>query len=320
MQGFTFDTICAIAFGHSPNAVESCFRGAKPEFLVAFDDLQQIGSERCFKPWWKITRFLQWGDEPRFTKATKIVDDYVGDIIRDRRSSGEYSAKGDLLSLYIQHARATNAPHLESTDYLRDVVVNFMIAGRDTTACTMTTMWRYFAENPRVVEKLRAEFSNVETPDWDAMRDSKYGQCVFNEALRMLPPVSVDFRIAQRDDVLPSGFIVKAGTRVGISNISIGRNPKYFEDPDAFKPERWFLNEDGTRVRVRPDEYMFPVFWAGPRLCLGKDMAAFEAKIVAYAVLTAPFDVVVQDGYDRAYQNGLVAFLKHGAPCKIVSR
>ena len=62
------------------------------------------------------------------------------------------------------------------------------------------------------------------------------------------------------------------------------RDPQNFEDPDTFKPERWLRPDPKTgefaRVR-RPDEYLLPVFWAGARLCLGKDMARFEVIMVA---------------------------------------
>lgn len=84
--------------------------------------------------------------------------------------------------------------------------------------------------------------------------------------------VGDDFRICIQDDVLPSGLPVKSGSRVGVCNVAIGRDPFLWANPDSFDPERWMKYDDkGLAQPVRRvDEYVHPIFFAGRRLCLGK--------------------------------------------------
>ena len=97
---------------------------------------------------------------------------------------------------------------------------------------------------------------------WDQLRELRYCGAVFNETLRMYPPVAIDGRVALQDDILPSGIRVEAGQRVSMANSAIGRDVNLWQDADSFTPERWLQENKPTR---RPDEYVFPVFWGGPR-------------------------------------------------------
>lgn len=106
--------------------------------------------------------------------------------------------------------------------------------------------------------------------DYDSLNDARHLNACITETLRLNPPVGVDARVCVKDDQLPSGVKVKAGTVAFAPIYAIGRNPKYFENPDSFQPERW-LGDDGS-VDF-PSEYKMPIFWGGPRICLGKDAA-----------------------------------------------
>lgn len=95
----------------------------------------------------------------------------------------------------------------------------------------------------------------------------------------MYPPVGTDFRICIEDDVLPTGRQVSAGMLMLSPTYAIGRNPELFEDPDEFKPNRWLSGDKVDFV----SEYTMPIFWGGPRICLGKEAARLELKIVLAA-------------------------------------
>jgi cytochrome P450 len=118
-----------------------------------------------------------------------------------------------------------------------------------------------------MLEELDAIVGRGNPVTWDHIRELRYCGAVFNETLRMYPPVGGDSRTAFKDDILPSGIRLEAGQRVSIPNAAIGRDPHLWEKPESFIPERWLQEGKPTR---RPDEYILPVFWAGPRLCLGK--------------------------------------------------
>jgi len=328
-QCAVFDAFCEIAFGVFPNATESAIEGVKPAFLVSFDYCQNVASERVARSPldWQIARLIGsvtgTGKEGRFIKHMKVIDDYVYKIINERLYEKDISSRTDLLSLYIQHSR-NQGEQFTLTDF-RDIIVNFMIAGRDTTSCTLTYAMKFLGENPQCVARLREEglcelgktdpSSNI---SWEASKSIPYTDAVVNEVLRMAPPVGDDFRICVSDDVLPSGLRIRDGTRVALCNVAIGRDPFLWSNPETFDPERWMkYDEEGTALPVRRvDELVHPIFFAGRRLCLGKDMARFEA-IVFMSKILSRFDISVIPNQDTTMVMGPVIFMRNGLRCRL---
>jgi cytochrome P450 len=129
-------------------------------------------------------------------------------------------------------------------------------------------------ENPEAEQRLLDEavlplsrVSNCVT--WDESRTVPFADAVFNEVLRMAPPVGDDIRICVGDDVWPSGVKVRDGTRILIPNIAIGRDPFLWEDAEKFNPERWMsYDEAGIAQPVkRMDEYVYPVYASMINVC-----------------------------------------------------
>ena len=133
---------------------------------------------------------------------------------------------------------------------------------------TLTNIFTYLAETPsakeRLTRDLQARFGKGANPPhvtWDESRTMPYADAVFNETLRMAPPVGNDFRIAQEADVMPSGLKIVPGARLWIPNVSIGRDPHLWSEPDTFKPERWIAHDEATGAELpvkRVDEYVHP--------------------------------------------------------------
>jgi len=323
MAGLTFETICQIAFGVDPNALEPGMRGVKIDFLVQFDRLQSLCALRFLipAPVWKTMRWLNVGSERTIRQDAAAISAYVKNIIGERRASGAWAENDDLLSMYIQTARASGKEYIEEDDYLMDAILNFMIAGRDTTSITLTNIFKLLATDRGVEAKMIEELERVvgrgNAVLWDHVRSLPYCGAVFNEVLRLYPPVPGDMRICNADDVLPSGQRVPAQSRVSIANAAIGRDHHLWREPDAFNPARW-LSDDPSQPTRRVDEYIHPVFWAGPRLCLGKDMARLEVLSVTWAVLQR-FRVDVLPHSERKV-NGPVQFYEQGLPVRVFKR
>ena len=162
---------------------------------------------------------------------------------------------------------------------------------QDTTACTLSFALAFLAAHPDVQARLREEIrANIPVSDpAKGVRVLKYDDLqtkslpvlrgVLMEALRLAPPVPVDTKMAAVDSVLPGGFRVLKGTRVAYEPYVMGRDETVW-GPDAarFRPERW-------AARALPSAYDFPVFQAGPRVCLGEAMAKYEAQLVIAAVV-----------------------------------
>lgn len=327
MGALTFSTICDVAFGVDPGALQAAHRGEKIDFLVRFDRLQLNCTLRSILPpfVWKTLRYLNVGFERQIREDARETSRYVRKIIADRRASANVEEREDLLSLYIKTARATGKTYMEEEAYLEDAILNAMVAGKDTASSTLISLFKLLStgpEGPRVEAEMVAEFDRVLGAEgevtWEKLNELRYAKAVFNEVVRLHPPVGFDFRTAVTDDVLPSGLVIRAGNRVVIPNISIGRDPSLWTSPDEFRPERWFNPDMPDAPVKRVDEYAHPVFWGGPRLCLGKDMAVLEVLTVARRVLK---DLRVEVlPHDEKITNGPVQFYEKGLPVRITTR
>lgn len=321
-QCTTFDTLCEICFGESPGGLEESAKGHKPRFLTAFDTAQCLSALRSSQipVVWKTMRMFNLGAERKVTESIKIVHDHLQDVVdRTKKYGGE---NADLLSLYVRFSKTLGLDYIAEDAYLKDVALSFILAGRDTTACTLVNWIKLVSTHPEVEQRLVKEFDDVlqgREPTAELLSRCNYADAVFNEVLRMYPPVPVDFRICNESDTWPSGTRVERGDKCAIANIAIGRNPKHWANPDDFIPERWLPKSgDGDGRVKRPDEYLFPVFWGGKRLCLGKDMARLEVKMFT-AVLHKQFAFHVAP-HREMYVNGPVMFYQDPLECTVTEK
>lgn len=173
----------------------------------------------------------------------------------------------------------------QNEQYLRDVVMNFLIAGRDTTAQALSWTFLLLAQHANVESKLVAELNEAFPDgrlDFERVMQLEYAQCVINEVLRLYPSVPKNIKVAKTSDVLPDGTVVPPGCNIAHVPYMMGRLPEIWgEDAKQFKPERW-------QGKETMDFYSYPAFHAGPRECLGRRMAHLEMK-VALAVLLPRF-------------------------------
>eukprot|EP00516_Mucochytrium_quahogii_P011445 CAMPEP_0203783606 /NCGR_PEP_ID=MMETSP0100_2-20121128/12_1 /ASSEMBLY_ACC=CAM_ASM_000210 /TAXON_ID=96639 /ORGANISM=" , Strain NY0313808BC1" /LENGTH=550 /DNA_ID=CAMNT_0050685511 /DNA_START=95 /DNA_END=1747 /DNA_ORIENTATION=- len=213
-----------------------------------------------------------------FDKSVAYLNEQTDRIVKEAREDPKLGTRQDLLAKFLNSKYGS-----ELTDkQYRDLLLNFIIAGRDTTACTLTWLFYELTQNPEVQEKLIQEVDSVlqgRNPTMDDLSPSKmpYLTGVLYETLRLHPPVPEDLKICS-EDVSFKGVRIPKDTRCIFLPYSMGRNPDKFPKPLEFQPERWI-------PFVEPSPYAFPVFQSGPRMCLGKDMAIFEAKTLTAKLL-----------------------------------
>ncbi|CAJ1394755.1 unnamed protein product [Effrenium voratum] len=216
----------------------------------------------------------------RFRKALRILDAEAHRMVQNCRIDASLSQRRDLLALFLQ----AEEEHGYSEGFLKEMVLNLIIAGRDTTACALSWMFVELARNPAVQSRLRDEIDEKLPSDANLdMQTLAHGKLpylhgVLYETLRLWPPVPFDSKMTYADDVLPDGTQVSKGITVVFSPYILARDGERYPDPLAFKPERWIPFS-------APSPFEFPVFQAGPRICLGMDMAIFEAKVAAVQLL-----------------------------------
>ncbi|CAG8440405.1 8104_t:CDS:2 [Funneliformis mosseae] len=280
---FTMDSFVKITFGIDLKCLENPKEPVK--FASAFDFAQRVISNRIENPFWKFTElFTEEGRTMR--ESCDYLSTFAYDIIKNHRNNPEaLKNPRDILNIFM-NAQHDNGEKLSDKE-LRDVVINFIIAGRDTTAQTLSWMMYNLMAEPSVEEKLVKEVNSLLTPEnpisnYENIKLFQYTQAAFYETLRLHPIVPKTLRICLKDDVLPNGIPIYAGDMVNWSSWSMGRDERIWgNDAKQFNPERFFNSEDG----LKPSQYKFVSFNAGPRLCLGQHFATVEAIMLATAVL-----------------------------------
>ena len=239
---------------------------------LAFD-LMNERLRRIFKvPLWVPTPANR-----RLKRAVAELDQTVQSFIASGRS--RQRPGHDLLSrlLVAQDEDGTRM----SDRQLRDETMTLYLAGHETTALTLAWSWYLLSQNPNVENKLVSEWQHVLAGAIPAAADLHrlpYTAAVIAESMRLFPPVYVIGREATEDLEL-GGYRVKRGYTVLMSQWVNHRDPKYFPDPEAFRPERW---EHGLAKRL--PKFAYYPFGGGQRLCVGNAFALTEAAIILAAV------------------------------------
>ncbi|KAB5519278.1 hypothetical protein DKX38_023597 [Salix brachista] len=295
LERFAFDNICKVAFNVDPD----CLGGdgtSGGEFMRAFEDSATLSSGRfmCIYPiFWKINKYFNVGTEKRLRESIKIVHEFADEMIRSRMEQKTKNNDEDLLSRFIGKEE-------NSTEFLRDIVISFILAGRDTTSSALSWFFWLMSVNPDVERKILKELETIrssngknlgDTYSFEELRDMQYLQAAISETMRLYPPVPVDTKACKSDDVLPDGTFVGKNWFVTYQTYAMGRMESIWgKNCREFVPERWL--ENGIYRQESP--FKFPVFNAGPRMCLGKDMAYIQMKSIAASVIER-FEIAVQN-------------------------
>lgn len=318
MNRFTMEAFAELAFGCE---MRSKTINGERRFQAAFDTVQIAGFSRVLYPDWlvRVRRYFGIGREGEFVQGLKIVNNTIMDIIKQalvqrtqslsRESTSFGCERNNLITLYLDNIVSDDETNPDSFDIvgLRDFVVNFFIAGRDTTAQTLSWFFYCISQNPHVEHAIIAElkakcptlFASEGSLDID-VHQLIYLEAAIKETLRLYPPVPVNSRSAVRDTVLSDGTLIPAGADVLFSSYALGRMTKVWgSDALEFKPERWINQITGKLIAM--SSFKFNAFLAGPRMCLGMNLALLETKIVAAAILSR-FRVCVVHGQNVTYQ------------------
>ncbi|XP_064616381.1 taurochenodeoxycholic 6 alpha-hydroxylase-like isoform X2 [Liolophura sinensis] len=272
----------------SLDAIGECGFGYKFNSLVRPDAGDVMSFQRMLGVFgfsWKLLipffTKLPTKEKRQWDQDLAVVDSCVTTVIAEKKKSlseiTDDEHVHDLLTSLLLAKDEDSGEGLSEKE-IRDHVMTFMVAGHETTSSGLLWCLLSLGRHPEIQDKLRAEVSAIDGPlTWDTLDRLKYLTAVVKETLRLYPPVSLTFRKAKSDDQYKGMFIPKDM----VVNLAIGalhRNPKHWEDPLEFKPER-FLSESG----IMP--YTFLPFIAGPRMCIGYKFALMEMKVTLAILL-----------------------------------
>lgn len=211
--------------------------------------------------------------------ARQKMDDLIFRMIRERRQ--DMTDRGDLLSMLIASQDSEDGTGM-SDKQLRDEIVTIMMAAHETTAIALSWTWYLLSQNPEVEARLHAEVDSVladgHAPTLEDYSKLTYTRKVFSESMRLYPPAWMLERRALNDCEI-GGYKVKKGTMVMMSQFLMHRDPRWWDNPESFDPERW--NPD--KVAERPKFAYFP-FGAGTRICIGEQFAWMEGILLIAAI------------------------------------
>ncbi|HEY9667735.1 MAG TPA: cytochrome P450 [Coleofasciculaceae cyanobacterium] len=241
----------------------------------------------------------------RYQRAIQQLNTIIYRIIEQRRASGKDT--GDLLSMLLQIRDESDGTQMTNRQ-VRDEAMTLFLAGHETTANALTWLWFLLSQHPEVEAKLQEELKTVlggRTPTLADIRQLRYTEGVVLEAMRLYPPVWGMSRVALQDCVLGE-YNVKAGTTVFLSQWAMHRDPRFYENPDVFHPDRWADN----LLKKLPTFAYFP-FGGGQHICIGKGFAMMEAVLLV-ATIAQKFRLTLQANHPVTPQPSLTLRPKYG--------
>jgi len=247
------------------------------EIGTAMSDVLEL-FEVILLPFSEILEKLPLPSVRRFHRARQRLDTTIYRMIAERRASGE--DKGDLLSMLLL-AQDEEGEGSMTDVQVRDEALTLFLAGHETTANALTWAWYLLSQNHEAEARFHAELDEVlggRAPAVEDLARLPYTTAVLSEALRLYPPA---WAVGRRtlEDVELGGFPVPQGKVVLMSTYVSHRDPRWFRDPAAFRPERWLTEEEPAR----PKFAYFP-FGGGARVCIGERFAWMEGALLLAAI------------------------------------
>jgi cytochrome P450 len=264
MSGLTLAVVGETLFGTDVDAERSAtVRRALTDTLGMF--------HRVYSPLFRLLVRLPSPTMRRYHRVESDLNRVIAEMIAERRAAG--ATGDDLLSLLL---RAREDGEGMTDEQVRDEALTLFLAGHETTAIALTWTWWLLARNPDAEMRLHAELDTV-LPDRDPsvgdLPNLPYTQSVISESIRLRPPAWAMGRTATSDH-RANGYPIAEGSTVVVSPWLLHRDPRWWPDPEAFRPERW-LADDPERPRSA-----FIPFGGGPRVCIGEPFARLEAAML----------------------------------------
>lgn len=302
---------------------------ADDEFAVAFDYASGVTAERFQNPLWFLTEMIN-GSRLRksITTVKAFGQNIVSSAMEDRktRSQRRILNTGGGLAPVSGSLVQSLLDSIGDEELVADAALNYLSAGRDTTAQALTWTFYLLMKHPDVLERIREEVDQVVADDGNPLEEvisercspktTPYTFAVFCEALRLFPPIPFEIKQVVQGTSLPDGTFLPQNSVIVWCTWAMNRSRiTWGGDADQFRPGRWLV--DGRVVNKSPSE--FPVFNGGPRTCLGKRMAEVIA-VQVIATVAGLFDFASVDGSERTSKSSLTLPMRDGLPCVVHNR
>jgi len=248
----------------------------------------------------------------RARREVEYMDSLIYGIISERKK--DTRPRNDLLSLLMSAMHEDGSQMSERQ--VRDESMTLFVAGHETTALSLAWTWYLLGENPaaesRLAEELRSALAGRPAGVSD-LEKLPYLNAVVHESLRLYPPAFIMARM-NVENITLGGYEIPPRTTLLASQWVMHRDPRFFEQPEQFLPERWL---DGLEDRLPPGVY-FP-FGDGPRRCIGQGFAQLETALVI-AAIAQKFRFRLRRGFPVVPEPLVTLRPKYGIEMSIESR
>jgi cytochrome P450 len=275
MSGLTFDILSATLFSDELGGEAKGFERALNRYLsvgARIDPLDVLDAPDWVPRLGRLASF----------RSAQFFERSVANLVRARRArmdAGE-AMPSDLLSALLTARDEADGAGLNDREVAANILT-FILAGHETTARTLGWALHLISRTPDVAARLKAEADAFDPTQAGWADHLPWTRAVIEEAMRLFPPAPTLARIALAPDEI-GGQAIPAGTTVIISPWVLHRHALLWDDPAAFRPER-FLPANRKAI----DRYAWIPFSAGPRVCIGAAFALQEATIALAAILGA---------------------------------
>ncbi|THV45019.1 hypothetical protein BGAL_0542g00060 [Botrytis galanthina] len=246
-------------------------------FSLAFEYASGATGERFQNPLWPVTEMVFGGRlKSSIAKVKAFGTEIVSNAVRARQEKSQVNNEQNSLDSISGSLINSLLDSIDDHQMVADAALNYLSAGRDTTAQALTWAFYLLMRHPRVMDSARQEaaYLTKENPGRQSTTYKPttvpYIMAVFYEALRLYPPVPFEIKQCEQATTLPDGTFLPRHAVLVWCPWAMNRSRSIWgEDADDFRPERWL--DDGVIILKTAFEY--PVFNGGPRTCLGKKMA-----------------------------------------------
>lgn len=217
---------------------------------------------------------LRWIAERKAARSRREIEQVLRKVIDEHRK--DPNSYDDMLSMLLRSSEEGDTGYM-SEDLLLDESLTLLLAGHETTANALTWTWYLLGQHPETEERLHAELDEVldgQLPNSSDLARLRFSGQIFREALRLYPPAWIVAREAVTDYRLGE-IEVPAGSTLVMSPYATHRDPRFWDDPEEFNPDRW----TDEASAARPKFTFFP-FGAGTRVCIGEQFAIMEGVLL----------------------------------------
>ncbi|KAF3438674.1 hypothetical protein FNV43_RR21438 [Rhamnella rubrinervis] len=277
LMTLTNDIVCRVALGRKYSDGESGRKFKK--LLGEFGELLGTFFVGDYIPWLAWISYVN-GLDGRAEKVAKELDEFLDTVVQQHiddhghhQSVGNEDCNKDFTDILLHIQRQNLMGFSIDTVQIKALILDMFAAGTDTTVTVLEWAMTELLRHPNIMKKLQTEVKSIASNKThiteDYLEGMHYLKAVLKETLRLHTPVPLLVPRVSRTQVKINGYEIQAGSQVYINAWAIGRDPRSWERPDEFYPER-FLNSD---VDYKGHNFELVPFGAGRRSCPGRVFA-----------------------------------------------